>query len=50
MHFNRFAIDAIAFICALSICVVTFAASVEAQASWKEDWKKHCAVPKRKAS
>ena len=40
MHFNRFAIDAIAFICALSICVVTFAASVEAQASWKEDWEK----------
>ena len=40
MHFNRFAIDAIAFICALSICVVTFADSVEAQAGWKEDWEK----------
>ena len=40
MHFNRFAIDAIAFICALSICVMTFADSVEAQASWKEDWEK----------
>ena len=40
MLFNRFAIDAIAFICALSICVVTFAASVEAQAGWKEDWEK----------
>ena len=40
MHFNRFAIDAIAFICALSICVMTFADSVEAQAGWKEDWEK----------
>jgi iron(III) transport system substrate-binding protein len=40
MYFNRFAIDAIAFICALSVCVVTFADSVGAQAGWKEDWEK----------
>ena len=40
MYFNRFAIDAIAFICALSVCVVTFADSVGAQAAWKEDWEK----------
>ena len=40
MYFNRFAIDAIAFICALSICVETFADSVGAQAAWKEDWEK----------
>ena len=40
MHFNRFAIDAIVFICAFSVCVATFADSVGAQAGWKEDWEK----------
>ena len=40
MYFNRFAIDAIAVICVLSVCVATFAVSVGAQAGWKEDWEK----------
>jgi hypothetical protein len=40
MYFNRFAIDAIAFICGLFIFVVTFPDSLGAQAGWQEEWEK----------